>query len=138
MKHPGFGVMIHQIFGNGDTSEIIVAAHGKRITALRLDDDETNNALHFELEDGSKFALYDNGQSCCENRYMRTDDDLSYYIGSLFIEARIQDAPDMPDEYGSHEVQFLIVATSKGEFTMQSHNEHNGYYGGFAICAKAE
>ena len=37
-----------------------------------------------------------------------------------------------------HEVQFLEVKTSKGSFTMSSHNEHNGYYGGFSIEVRPE
>ena len=139
MGQLGIGVMLRAFFGNTETSETVKAAHGKRITALRLSDEEENNALHFEMDDGSKFKLYDNGQSCCESRYMRTDDDLAYFVGALFIEARIAEAPNAPDEYGGeHEVQFLIVSTSKGEFTCQSHNEHNGYYGGFAIEAAPE
>ena len=45
----------------------------------------------------------------------------------------LKEAPSQENEWGEHEVQFLEVTTSKGEFTMASHNEHNGYYGGFAI-----
>ena len=40
---------------------------------------------------------------------------------------------DVEEEYETHEVQFLEIKTSKGIFTMSTHNEHNGYYGGFAI-----
>ena len=50
----------------------------------------------------------------------------------------LRDAPNVEDdEYGNvHEVQFLVVTTSKGAFTIETHNEHNGYYGGFFIEAE--
>ena len=83
--------------------------------------------------------LADEGQSCCENRYMSTDDDLSDFIGGTLLDAEIKAAPDETDEWGQvHEVQFLEVRTSKGSFTMASHNEHNGYYGGFYLVAISE
>ena len=36
---------------------------------------------------------------------------------------------------GVHEVQFLNIETSLGIITFETHNEHNGYYGGFYIKA---
>ncbi len=82
--------------------------------------------------------IYDDGQSCCENRYMRTDDDLSSYVGSKLLGAEIKDAPNISEEYGYHEIQFLEVQTDCGTFTMTSHNEHNGDYGGFLIRFASE
>lgn len=41
-----------------------------------------------------------------------------------------------PNQNDVHEVQFLVVHTDKGDLTMSSHNEHNGYYGGFSIEAR--
>ena len=64
---------------------------------------------------------------------MRTDDNLDYYVGSKLLGFEIKEATIMEDGYGLHEIQFLEVRTSKGCFTMASHNEHNGYYGGFDI-----
>jgi hypothetical protein len=49
---------------------------------------------------------------------------------------RLQDASERPDEYGIHEVQFLIVDTDRGSFTCETHNEHNGYYGGFLVVCR--
>ena len=115
----------------GDFSGMI----GKTIAALRLGDDD---ALHFEFSDGSKMKLSDEGQMCCEHRYMRTDDNLGDYVGARLLGAQIKDAPKVQDEYDSHEVQFFEVQTNKGVFTMASHNEHNGYYGGFWIKAVVE
>ena len=113
-----------------------IMVFGKRIKSLSLGDDD---ALHFEMVDGSKFKFYDDGQSCCESRYMRTDDTLSDFVGATFTGAEVKDAPSVKDDdYGEHEVQFLEIQTDRGVFTMASHNEHNGYYGGFLIRADSE
>jgi len=131
----GFGVMINALGGNRETVEAVQAAMGKTITALSLTDDQ----LRFEFEDGSRLRLQDSGQSCCEHRYMMTDDDLPYYIGAKFVGAEVRDGCSTEDEWGErHEIQFLVVTTDRGTFSMASHNEHNGYYGGFWITASAE
>ena len=131
----GFGVMINALGGNRETVEAVQAAMGKTITALSLTDDQ----LRFEFEDGSRLRLQDSGQSCCEHRYMQTDDDLPYYIGAKFVSAEVRDGGSTESEYGdTHEIQFLVVTTDRGTFSMASHNEHNGYYGGFWIAASAE
>jgi hypothetical protein len=135
MSQLGMGVLINALGGGTDSAEAFSGSMGKIIAALSLGDDD---ALHFEFSDGTKMRLFDDGQSCCESRYMRTDDDLTYFIGAQLLDAEVKDAPNMPDEWGDHEVQFLEVKTSKGCFTMASHNEHNGYYGGFAIRAALE
>lgn len=129
------GVLIGMLAGNSESVAAFTGALGKTISGLRLGEDD---ALHFEFSDGTKIKLSDDGQSCCELRYMRTDDDLAAFIGAVLEDAEIKDAPDAEDEYGTHEVQFLEVKTSKGVFTMASHNEHNGYYGGFCIRAEVE
>jgi len=120
--------------GDRETAEVSQKAAGKKITKLELASDK----LIFTFADGSMIKLWDDGQSCCEKRYMHTDDDLPYYIGSRLLDIEIRDAPDVPDEYDYHEVQFLLVTTSKGVFTMVTHNEHNGWYGGFSIRCQDE
>jgi hypothetical protein len=135
MGQLGVGVMIKRLGGNASSYKAFTDAVGKTIAALHLGEDD---ALHFEFNDGSKMKLSDEGQSCCEHRYMRTDDDLTYYIGAKLMDAEIKDAPDQEYEHGDHEVQFLEVQTDKGVFTMASHNKHNGYYGGFCIEAAVE
>jgi hypothetical protein len=114
---------------------------GKTITALTLDE---YDALCFVFDDGKKMRVSDEGHQCCESRYMRTDDALGDYLGAKFMGMVIKDAPDQyeePDQYGEgnvHEVQFLEVRTDRGVFTMTSHNEHNGYYGGFLINVEVQ
>jgi hypothetical protein len=138
------GVMLGMLGGNADSVATFTGAVGKTIAALRLGDDD---ALYFEFSDGSKMRLSDEGQSCCEHRYMRTDDNLADYVGAKLLGAEIKEAPNEADEadeadehevHEVHEVQFLEVQTDRGVFTMASHNEHNGYYGGFWIQAAAE
>jgi hypothetical protein len=114
---------------------------GKTITALTLDE---HDALCFVFDDGKKMRVRDEGHECCEDRYMRTDDALDDYLGAKFIGMVIKDAPDQYEEsdpYGEpvvHEVQFLEVRTDRGVLTMASHNEHNGYYGGFWIKVEVQ
>lgn len=135
MGQLGMGVMLGMLGGNADSVEALTGAVGKTISALRLGDDD---ALHFEFSDGSKMKLSDEGQSCCEHRYMRTDDNLGDYVGAKLLGAEIKEAPNVESAYDEHEVQFLEVQTDRGVFTMASHNEHNGYYGGFLIRAAVE
>mgnify|MGYP003435737536 CR=1 FL=1 len=135
MGQIGIGVMCGILGGNDDSAAAFTGAIGKTISALRLGDDD---ALHFEFSDGSKLKLSDEGQSCCEHRYMRTDDNLAEYVGAKLLSAEIKEAPSETDMYQEHEVQFLEVQTDRGVFTMASHNEHNGYYGGFFIQAAVE
>ena len=137
-KNLGLGVMIGMLAGNKDSAEAFNEAMGKKIKALSLGVDD---ALHFVFEDDTKIMLFDDGQSCCEVRYMRTDDDLAQFIGSELLDAEIADGPEITDDNPydqTHETQFLNVKTSLGVFTMTSHNEHNGYYAGFLIRAAEE
>lgn len=130
----GIGVMLSYLGGNEESVKAVQRAIGQTITAVELKDDD---ALHFTMGDGFKLRIFDDGQSCCESRYMRTDDDLSSHVGETLLGFEIKDAPnEEEEEYGDHEVQFLEVKTDKGVFTMASHNEHNGYYGGFSIRAE--
>ena len=106
---------------------------GKVISSVVLGSDDV---LQFVFADGSEMKVWDSGQSCCESRYMTTDDDLSFYSGTKLVSIEVRDAPDMEEGYEVHEVQFLEVMTNRGCFTMATHNEHNGYYGGFCICVE--
>lgn len=89
--------------------------------------------LELAFDDGSRLAIEDTGQSCCEHRYLTCDDDLAAFAGATLMDIELRDGPDNPEtEDDTHEQQFLIVTTSAGSFTVACHNEHNGYYGG--IC----
>ncbi len=119
--------------GNSESVAAVNASMNRVIKKLVLDDD----TLTFTFEDGLVVSLTDEGQSCCEHRYMKTDDELSDYAGATLTDIEVVDAPDQEDQWGEvHEIQFLRVHTSKGVVVISAHNEHNGYYGGFCIRAK--
>ena len=134
MTHLGLGVMLNMLAGNAGTVEAYNASMGKEIVKLFVQDE---TELHFEFTDGTKLVALDDGQSCCESRYMTVEDDLSLYIGATLQSLDIKAGPEEEGEYGdAHEIEFLEVTTSKGQFQISNHNEHNGYYGGFAITLK--
>lgn len=130
----GLGVLINQLAGR-DAAKLAVC-YGKVIKSLRVED----HALWLTFEDGTWAKLKDDGQSCCENRYMSCDDDLTSFVGAKLLGGEITES-DLKrtgarqlDDY--HEIQFLNIQTSQGVFTVVNHNEHNGYYGGFSLTAE--
>lgn len=129
MSRLGLGVMIKMLGGDQLSLDAIAFGYMKVIKLAYLKD----NNLYIRFEDNTRIYIYDDGQSCCENRYMSTDDDLPYFSGAKFLGIDIKNGPDIEDGSDAHEVQFLEVTTSKGVFTMANHNEHNGYYGGFSV-----
>ena len=135
----GFDVMLNMLPEENSGNDVLINVMGKIITALELkSNDDYGDALRFEFSDGSKIKLRDDGQNCCERRYMQTDDNLEDYIGAKLLGVEIKEAPDIIDDIGEkHEVQFLEIKTDRGVLTMANHNEHNGYYGGFKIFVRA-
>jgi hypothetical protein len=137
MGQLGMGVMIHRLFGGsgGLTPEQYDGLLQREIKGVALED----NAVKILLDGAGTLVLTDEGQSCCENRYITTDDDLPYFVGSRLMDVELGEHRSTDSEYGNeHEIQFLNVKTSKGVITFETHNEHNGYYGGFAITAKLQ
>lgn len=135
MSQPGLGVMIGMLGGNEDSAKAFSSSIGKQITSLSL----AGDALNIGLNDNSKLILKDEGQSCCEHRYMVCDDGLDYFVGSTLLGGELRDGGGKEGEHGdTHEIQFLVITTSKGMFTVSNHNEHNGYYGGFCVRASLE
>ena len=135
MSELGLGVLINQLGGNEETVNAVTSSLNKEITSLSLN----SNDLVILFTDNSKLVLWDDGQSCCEERYMNCDDDLTSSKGEILLGFELKDAPNIEEEndYGSeHEVQFLEVKTNKSVYSFSNHNEHNGYYGGFSINAK--
>ena len=130
MSKLGFGVMIRRLGGNASTVGAYHKAMGQVIESVRLVDDE----LRIRFVGGDSLKVSDEGQSCCESRYMKTDYNLEDFAGATLQSMELKEAPRNESEDGDcHEVQFLEVTTSAGEFVMSSHNDHNGYYGGFSI-----
>lgn len=123
----GIGAMLHVLGGGSDHSA--EEYYGQTITAADIND----NRLQLSLSGGKTIEIWDNGQSCCEDRYMATDDDVSSLVGATLTRIEAKDGPNLPYEYGDHEQVFVEVGTDKGFITIVNHNEHNGYYGGFGL-----
>ena len=132
----GISVMLHRLSSNSESVAAYRKALNQKIVALELDSARDKERLLLTFENGYRLALLDDGQSCCESRYMTTDDTLSDYVGADFVEVELRDAPSKGGEYEEHDIQFLVIKTSRGSFTIETHNQHNGYYGGFAIVAE--
>ncbi len=93
--------------------------------------------LKMTFVDGTALLFEDRGQ-CCEERWMHTDDDLSTFAGATYYGYEVAAVPDPPDPLDRdicevHEMQFLNIRTSRGVLTIETHNEHNGWYGGFDL-----
>ena len=130
-KQLGLGVMIQMLGGNEETVEAFKNAVGKKIVKAELDDDVIR--IWFNKDKG--IEIWDAGQSCCEHRYITTDDNPSDLKGKKLTNIEIADAPD--GEGGEvHEVQFLRIHAEDEVVVFETHNEHNGYYGGFAVKIK--
>lgn len=131
----GMGVRLAAMGDTGKTDEALALSLGKTIKSLRIDETVREGVLIVEFTDGRTLHIYDSVQMCSESRYIRTDDDLAYYVGAQLRDVQIREAPPVPDEDEVHEVQFLVLVTDKGNVTFSNHNEHNGGYGGFWIEA---
>ena len=129
MSNFGVGYLLGMLGGNEETVKAHKNAQGKTISAISFSEER----LVLSFSDDTGIKIWDDGQSCCEHRYMTSDDDIQNFVGTKFLNAEIREAPNVEDEYGCHEVQFLLINTDKGTFTIETHNEHNGYYGGFWI-----
>ena len=107
---------------------------GRPIEVVTQEDDE----LLVRFVGGGLLRIWDGGQSCCENRYMTTDDELDTFVGAKVVSLDAVDGPDVEAQYDGdyHQQMFVKLETTAGTITMVTHNEHNGYYGGFDVAVK--
>jgi len=118
---------------NDKSADAIKSCLNKKIAGV----DVSDSSLNITFEGGQILSVWDGGQSCCESRYMTCDDDVSSFVGDKLVDMEMMVADNVEENgYGCHEIQFLNVKTNKGVFQVATHNEHNGYYGGFAIRAQ--
>ncbi len=130
--------MIRALFGGQDPEAVkaLSEAEGKTIKSVTLHRPPAHEdgVLDVRFEDGTGLRMKDCARSCCESRYLHTDDDLAYYAGAMYLGAELRDGGSTEGEYGdTSESQFLLVNTSKGTFTVVAYNDHNGYYGGISF-----
>lgn len=110
---------------------LIKEQQGFTISFLELE----SNKLRIGFSNGSVYEVYDAKQCCCETRYMQLENDILYFIGSIFIKLEIADVIyDNDDKYSDVvEIEFLRLHTDRGIISISNYNAHNGYYSGFDI-----
>jgi len=114
----------------GSTSVDIEELIGKRIISADLNEDR----LRLTFEDSSAYDIIDDGQNCCEHRYITCDDDdVSSLVGGVLTKIEAKEGNNIEVWYDAHETMFVEVATDKAHIMLVTHNEHNGYYGGFCL-----
>lgn len=90
------------------------------------------------LDDDSTVRMgIENSQCCCENwGYLTSQDDLTDFIGAMFISVAVTDAElkhyDVASVYDGA-AMFINVETSRGCLQFVAYNEHNGYYSHDAV-----
>lgn len=135
MAQPGIGAVIHMLGGGSQNDPAKYL--GRKIVSAELDKEA--NRVRLSFEDGTKIAIWDDGQSCCEPRYIASDDDFSKIVDADLVAIETKPADDIEDEYGyCHEQTFIDLVTTKGTITFTTHNEHYGYYGGFGLTITEE
>lgn len=127
MGQLGIGAMLHALGGGSENDP--KRYHGQKVMSAEIAD----NRLKLGLSGGKFIEIWDNGQSCCEHRYMTCDDDVKSLVGGTLTRIEAKNAPDLDAGGETHEQVFVEVATDKGFITIANHNEHNGYYGGFGL-----
>ncbi len=133
MNQLGFSVMLKQMCSNKETVEAYKKMLNKTIEKIEIKD----NHLYITFKEDYKVDIFDDGQSCCEHRYMVCDNDLKSFIGDTLIDIDLKSTEAKEEDYSAvHEIEFLEIKTNKGTISIANHNEHNGYYGGFALDIK--
>ena len=127
------GQQMMTIYHEGSEA-LLESVIGKVFREVRVDPDE--NRLVFAFVGGPDIYLFDDDQSCCETRWIHTDDDLLYFTGCKFLGLEVKEGPSEDTKYEFRDSQFLIIKTTLGEFTVVNYNQHNGHYAGFKIVAR--
>ena len=138
MSHTGLGVLINALTGGKGQLEPVNGVLGKTVReAVLKPEAKRDGALKVVFTDGTELLLFDDGRSCCESRWLHTDDDLSSLAGGVLREVRVDPGPTEEDAYGDpKESEFLVLRTDRATVTVVAYNEHNGYYSGFWLAAE--
>lgn len=123
----GIGAMLHQLGGGSDENP--ADYYGKTITRASISEDE----MLIELDGNTTIRIWDNGQSCCESRYITCDDDVNDLVGNVLTGIEAKEGGEKEAGGDCHEFVFIEVTTNKGCIQFCNHNVHNGYYGGFGL-----
>lgn len=90
-----------------------------------------NNHSFAMLFDDETYLVIQNEILGCETRYMSTDDDLSYYIGAVYLGHEIKSVQKSVQDDSYTEIEFIEISTRRGCFQIKNYNIYNGEYGGF-------
>ncbi len=108
MGQMGLGVMLDILAGGSPHGS--KEYEGLKIVDANFEDD----ALFISFENGKKIKITDEGQSCCEHRYMTTDDDAKSIIGQTLVGIDVKQGPEGKksecDE--EHETAFIEIVTN--------------------------
>lgn len=125
MSQLGLSVMLHMLSGAKQAD--MTKYYGKEIKNADINDER----LLIEFEDGVKIKIWDDGQCCCESRYITCDDNVKDLIGGVLTNIEIKESDEKEEDYATHEWTFIEIFTDKCMISFTTHSEHNGYYGGF-------
>jgi len=129
MSQLGLGVMLNQLCGDRGSAKLDRIKE-KIISNAVIDE----SGLTLTFEDGYKVKFWDDGQSCCESRYVKCDDDVKILEGGKLLGIKEKETEHKELNYGDvHEIGFIEICTDKGSIVMNTHVEYNGYYGGFFL-----
>ena len=103
-----------------------------------------SDVLLIRFQNGCEIAVYDQeNQRCCEQRFIKTADDLSSLVGELFVRLDVVDVEN-PEPYVDNEVErddcidqtFIKIQTNRDSATVNAYNLSNGHYGNLvpAVC----
>jgi hypothetical protein len=108
------------------------------IARIELDNDANDESGELRLfgEDGKGVAIRDEGQQCCERRFLTCSDDLQTFVGANLLQVELKNFSYTPRGDEGEDMGFVEMLTDKGAITLETHNEHNGYYGGFDMCIR--
>src|SRR6185312_7899172 len=97
----GIGAMLHALGGGSkhDPKEFF----GRTVCGAEIIDDR----LRLTLDGGEQIEIWDDGQSCCENRWLTCDDDLKSLCGHTLARIDTKSGPNESSEWGDHEVCFV-------------------------------
>ena len=105
--------------------------YAQEITEAKLVGD---NEFRLVFQDGATLTIHDAGQKCCDHRYITCDDDPKSLVGGKLYRIELKEGVNNAGKYGDYnDTMFVEIATDKAFITLCTHNEYNGYYGGFDI-----
>jgi len=131
MSTLGMAAMLHELSGGSEESPS--KYYGKKIIKAEI----STERLLLAFEDGAKIKIWDDGQSCCEERHMSCEDDVSDLEGHFLRNIEVKSSGEEDAGWdGVYEWCFIEIATDQNFITLQTHNEHSGYYGGFGLSIK--